>query len=894
MSSLSPCPSECLLMHAGLATIATGLPSIRQYLRNAGVAAEILCIPPTAIHSLADEIARHKNLRLIGISMHWHPQAPVSIKIAELLRALPERRHVSIVFGGMTASYFAEDLIRMPFADFVVKGDGELPMLLLFRSLTGSGTPLSSVPNLYYKQGGEVIRSREIYCIDDETLASLERQVIEGGEWFARTRSVLSVGRGCDYACIACGGNRHGLPRWGNRNAAMRRQRGSIKASIKTLLSRDVRRLFLLHDYDGQFETLGECLGDFDLSSLDALAVDAWGLPRIENLKRAFSGTKPGGDLVVTLELSPESGCEETRARVRSCSYSNADLTAFLDHVFSHYKMIRIVLCFSYFLPGSDKHNRATRSFIHLLTSTYLRQIIENRLQIQFWPLSTDPGSSIQQDLVAGLDHDVRTLADYMGKMLAMKSTSGNFLRHWPAGMGAPETDKLRHFFTYENVLRLLYPVLYLNMVRLFDDFHAYDEFIMGCFEQFYDVYLRGASASGMHAQHVALETASMFGFSFSGDDVLPKLSLVLVWLGFVESTLRKLAASPPPGHCCSRVAACFCPDLISLLSVGDAEFGRFSGEEIVKLEWTDMHSYVLELVGLTKSRETFRLGQASQKRPSYHEILLYNGLKIDAIVDRGLFECGLMPARNILCETAQVRFAHVSIPPITDTQNIRFLGAGLFEKLIREADLQRVSESTREQLSAWLSADGNLRRTLDHGVEELWSKIFQDGNDELARLLADVIVSCHVPCSGILAHLGIPHEGGFTASGTASAFCTRAVRWRELCGALTDRCDIRIEWFYLNHLKSICGCRDVFRPGGDAVALLTSIYYPAPGSGEGAFVFYERLDRLDQRALDLCDGTRAMRDILGALNEMFPDFTIGESCLRDMMITWYSKQIIV
>ncbi|MEW6363690.1 MAG: cobalamin-dependent protein [Acidobacteriota bacterium] len=893
MSSSSRYHAECLLLHAGVATIATGLPSICRYLRNAGVAAEILRIAPSVVETLADDIARFTNLRLIGISMHWHPQVPISIKLAELLRALPGSRHAAIVIGGMTASYFAEELIRLPFVDFVIKGDGELPMLLLFRSLCGSVVPLSSVPNLYFKRNGEVVRSRETYCIDEETLASLERQVIDDGEWFPQTRSVLSVGRGCDYDCIACGGNRRGLPRWGNRIAAMRRDPGSIRVSIEKLLSQDAGRLFLLNDYDGRFEMLGTCLQEFDLSAFKTLAVDAWGLPRFENLQRALAGTRPGGDLVVTLELSPEAGNEETRARVRSCSYSNADLTELMDRVFSHYRNIRIVLCFTYFLPFSDKYNLETRSFIRSLTTTYLQQILENRLQIQFWPLSTDPGSSIQQDMVEGLRHDVHALADYLGKMLAMRSTGGNLLRHWPAEMEPGEIDYLCRFFTYENVLRLLYPVLYLNLVQLFDEFSGYDQFVRSSFEPFYDIHLRNSSSSAMHALHVSLDSSSIFGFAFSGDEALPKLPLVLVWLRFLERGLRKHAGESLPARASRRSQACLCPDLVSPLSTKGDDFASFSGAENVSMEWTDLHSYVLELLDLIARREAFRLGQAGRKKPLFLDFLLYNDRKVDAIIERGLFRCELLPAANVLCEIIPIRRAHVIIPPLTSHENLRLLGARLFEKLICGADYRDGSASWQRELRAELSAEGDLREVVEGRVEELWRTVLRDEQSDLGRVLTDLIISSHVPSNQILARMGISQDDEALRAAATSGSSTLRLRLRDLYGVFGDRCDIRLAAFYLNHTKSTCRFREVVRPGSEEVAILTTIYYPDPCGHDGAFVFSAGLDPIELEALRLCDGTHTMNEILSRLDERFPESRLSGPRLGDMMISFYSRQLV-
>src|SRR6056297_1075207 len=60
--------------------------------------------------------------KMIGIDLHWMPHCHGAIEIARIAkRAHPD---VPVIFGGLSSTYFHEDLLRSyPEIDFVLRGD---------------------------------------------------------------------------------------------------------------------------------------------------------------------------------------------------------------------------------------------------------------------------------------------------------------------------------------------------------------------------------------------------------------------------------------------------------------------------------------------------------------------------------------------------------------------------------------------------------------------------------------------------------------------------------------------------------------------------------------------------------------------------------------------------
>ena len=71
---------------------------------------------------------------VIGLDLHWLPHAQGALAIAALLKTL--HPSTKVLLGGLSASYYHEELVRHPDVDFVIRGDStEEPVRQLMQSL---------------------------------------------------------------------------------------------------------------------------------------------------------------------------------------------------------------------------------------------------------------------------------------------------------------------------------------------------------------------------------------------------------------------------------------------------------------------------------------------------------------------------------------------------------------------------------------------------------------------------------------------------------------------------------------------------------------------------------------------------------------------------------------
>ncbi|MBM5811044.1 MAG: hypothetical protein FJ191_03640 [Gammaproteobacteria bacterium] len=102
---------------------------------------------------------------LFGIDLHWMVHVQGSLKLAELIKNIhPE---APVIFGGISSTYFAEQLIRFPFVDMVMRGYDTLePMAGLLRAMKGDHR-FQDVQNLIWKdESGEIVDNRHSYLPD--------------------------------------------------------------------------------------------------------------------------------------------------------------------------------------------------------------------------------------------------------------------------------------------------------------------------------------------------------------------------------------------------------------------------------------------------------------------------------------------------------------------------------------------------------------------------------------------------------------------------------------------------------------------------------------------------------------------------------------------------------
>ena len=93
---------------------------------------------------------------IFGFDLHWMTQCNGAIELAAVLKQ--EHPDALTIFGGISATYYAKQLITYPSVDVVVQGYDTLDPVteLVAKVVRGGGRDFGSIPNLLYKVDGDV------------------------------------------------------------------------------------------------------------------------------------------------------------------------------------------------------------------------------------------------------------------------------------------------------------------------------------------------------------------------------------------------------------------------------------------------------------------------------------------------------------------------------------------------------------------------------------------------------------------------------------------------------------------------------------------------------------------------------------------------------------------
>lgn len=242
-----------------------GFTTLAEYMERRGLNVRIVNL---AMHMLAkprfDVEAAIRSMRPVafGIDLHWLPHAHGAIEIARICKRL--HPDIPVVMGGLSASYFHEELVRYDCVDYVVRGDStEEPFTQLIYALRRGGS-VAGIPNLTYKtRDGSVVVNELSWVPDTFDHVKLDysfsmRSVIRDRDftsalpfrgWLGYPVTASLVCRGCTKQCPTCGGSAYAFARHFGRTKPAFRDPERLVADIKHVAKHIPGPVFVLNDF---------------------------------------------------------------------------------------------------------------------------------------------------------------------------------------------------------------------------------------------------------------------------------------------------------------------------------------------------------------------------------------------------------------------------------------------------------------------------------------------------------------------------------------------------------------------------------------------------------------------------------------------------------------------
>ncbi|MFA7352228.1 MAG: cobalamin-dependent protein, partial [Dehalococcoidales bacterium] len=309
-----------------------GMVCIANYLDSHGIKVIVDNIADRMVASNDFDVERHvKNLeaKIYAIDLHWHHHAQGALEMARLCKKLhPDSL---VVLGGLTATYFHEEIIqKYDFIDAVIRGEGEKALLEFAREFERTGkVPQTANITCRTDTGDICVKPLMPASTDLDEFEYTRFDLIEpktsifnhGGETYGN----LVTCRGCIYNCATCGGSAYNYRKYFGMNKPAVRSPGKIVEDIKSFNAQGITLINLYQDarmggevyWKELFKTLRE---ERDTLKIDRLSLDIFSPVDEEFAREVSSIGKP-----VMLYMCPESGDAGVR-KIQGRCYSNEEI----------------------------------------------------------------------------------------------------------------------------------------------------------------------------------------------------------------------------------------------------------------------------------------------------------------------------------------------------------------------------------------------------------------------------------------------------------------------------------------------------------------------------------------------------------------------------------------
>lgn len=240
-----------------------GFVSLSQYLTSHGFDVRIINVAYKMLsdsHYDAEEEIKKLKAFAFGIDLHWLPHVQGSLELARIVKK--HHPQTPVIFGGLSSTYFHQELITYPQVDFVLRGDStEKPLSLLLSALQNR-KGFNHIPNLTYKENGESKINQISWIPDDLNQYPLDyshmiRSAIKHKDlsgpipfygWQEYPITAVFTCRGCSYHCGTCGGSQESYKNFCHRQKPAYRDAELVASDLLQISRYFKGPIFILGD----------------------------------------------------------------------------------------------------------------------------------------------------------------------------------------------------------------------------------------------------------------------------------------------------------------------------------------------------------------------------------------------------------------------------------------------------------------------------------------------------------------------------------------------------------------------------------------------------------------------------------------------------------------------
>ena len=290
---------DYLEMRSGFFKLPVGLVALADYLEQNGYSTKILNIPMEIYFNKNFRLSKYLrsiDVKICAIELNWILNAYGSIQSADIVKNV--NPNVITIIGGISATYFHEEIIKYPSIDAIIRGEAEIPLLKLVNHYL-KGTPsLKDIPNITYKNNDIIYQNPIRYIAEDlGFLNFVNFELLENWKKYVKVDPSISImmGRSCPYNCVYCGGGNKAYSELCKRDKVILRDPKQVVEDIVRLkeLYPKLKVIDLTHGYyPSNHQYWMRILQLFQKETVDIGAIfEAWSLPVKDSFLRSSAKT---------------------------------------------------------------------------------------------------------------------------------------------------------------------------------------------------------------------------------------------------------------------------------------------------------------------------------------------------------------------------------------------------------------------------------------------------------------------------------------------------------------------------------------------------------------------------------------------------------------------------
>ncbi len=165
--------------------------------------ASIVNDKPHVVWQRIADFVRKTDPLVVGIS-YLTPERHTVERVAELVKEIDN--NIKIVVGSSHPTCCPEEVMQNQNIDFVIRGEGEIPLVRLVKEIKKADPRWETVPGLHYRDNsGNIVRTPPADLITDlDKLPYPARHLVLNCDYSRYRDHAITTARGCPYACSFC------------------------------------------------------------------------------------------------------------------------------------------------------------------------------------------------------------------------------------------------------------------------------------------------------------------------------------------------------------------------------------------------------------------------------------------------------------------------------------------------------------------------------------------------------------------------------------------------------------------------------------------------------------------------------------------------------------------